>query len=191
MVERRAFRADLFYRLNVLPDPAYRRCATARGHSAPGRPLRPPIRRASGKMVEHVPDEVIAMLKQCRGPGTFASFRTSSSVRSLPPPSNVATASAGAPCRADGPGPADAGAGRAGSHRGDLQATNGVLGGWDGAAARLGLCRTTLISKMQRLGISAVRGLRKSTTLPAVSRVVACAAGLPSSLADLPTRRPA
>src|SRR6266849_5313587 len=36
-----------------------------------------------------------------------------------------------------------------------LQATNGVLGGWDGAAARLGLSRTTLISRMQRLGIVA------------------------------------
>jgi formate hydrogenlyase transcriptional activator len=36
-----------------------------------------------------------------------------------------------------------------------LQATNWVLGGWDGAAARLGLSRTTLISKMQRLGIVA------------------------------------
>src|SRR5262249_27203763 len=38
-----------------------------------------------------------------------------------------------------------------------LQATNWVLGGWDGAAARLGLSRTTLISRMQRLGISAPR----------------------------------
>jgi hypothetical protein len=56
---------------------------------------------------------------------------------------------------------------------------NGVLGGWDGAAARLGLSRTTLISKMQRLGIAAVRGLRKSANLPAVSRVVACVAGVP------------
>jgi hypothetical protein len=32
---------------------------------------------------------------------------------------------------------------------------------------------------MQRLGISAVRGLSKSGSLPAVSRVVAWAAGLP------------
>ena len=35
-----------------------------------------------------------------------------------------------------------------------LQETNWVLGGWNGAAANLGLSRTTLISKMQRLGIS-------------------------------------
>ena len=36
-----------------------------------------------------------------------------------------------------------------------LEATNWVLGGWNGAAARLGLSRTTLISRMQRLGIVA------------------------------------
>jgi formate hydrogenlyase transcriptional activator len=47
-----------------------------------------------------------------------------------------------------------------------LEATNWVLGGWDGAAARLGLSRTTLISRMQRLGISAGSGVRKSASPP-------------------------
>ena len=35
-----------------------------------------------------------------------------------------------------------------------LAATNWVIGGPEGAAARLGLPRTTLIAKMQRLGIT-------------------------------------
>jgi formate hydrogenlyase transcriptional activator len=35
-----------------------------------------------------------------------------------------------------------------------LQQTNGVIGGLNGAAARLGLPRTTLIAKMKRLGIN-------------------------------------
>jgi formate hydrogenlyase transcriptional activator len=35
-----------------------------------------------------------------------------------------------------------------------LQQTEGMVGGRDGAAARLGLPRTTLISKMRRLGVS-------------------------------------
>jgi formate hydrogenlyase transcriptional activator len=43
-----------------------------------------------------------------------------------------------------------------------LQQTEGVVGGRDGAAARLGLPRTTLISKMRRLGIN--RG--QSSALP-------------------------
>jgi transcriptional regulator with GAF, ATPase, and Fis domain len=35
-----------------------------------------------------------------------------------------------------------------------LRETNWVIGGPNGAAARLGLNRTTLISKMRKLGIS-------------------------------------
>ena len=35
-----------------------------------------------------------------------------------------------------------------------LRETNGVVGGAGGAAARLGLPRTTLIAKMQKLGLS-------------------------------------
>ena len=35
-----------------------------------------------------------------------------------------------------------------------LEQTQGVIGGRDGAAAKLGLPRTTLISKMRRLGIN-------------------------------------
>jgi formate hydrogenlyase transcriptional activator len=37
-----------------------------------------------------------------------------------------------------------------------LQHTDGVIGGRNGAAARLGMARTTLISKMKRLGISSL-----------------------------------
>jgi transcriptional regulator with GAF, ATPase, and Fis domain len=35
-----------------------------------------------------------------------------------------------------------------------LEQTDGMVGGRDGAAARLGLPRTTLIAKMKRLGVS-------------------------------------
>jgi formate hydrogenlyase transcriptional activator len=52
-----------------------------------------------------------------------------------------------------------------------LEAANWVLGGWDGAAARLGLSRTTLISRMQRLGISGGAGLHKSARQPEFSGI--------------------
>ena len=39
-----------------------------------------------------------------------------------------------------------------------LQQTKGVIGGRAGAAGRLGLARTTLISKMKRLGINRGQG---------------------------------
>jgi formate hydrogenlyase transcriptional activator len=44
-----------------------------------------------------------------------------------------------------------------------LQATNWVIGGWNGAASRLGLSRTTLISRMQRLGITSRSPATKSS----------------------------
>ncbi len=180
MVQRRAFRADLFYRLNVFPIRV------------------PPLRERAedipllivhfvrlfaerqGKMVDDVPDEVIATLKQYSWPGNVRELQNVIE--------RAVVATTGRTLQL--PGPERRIAQAAPSSRtlaqverdhivATLQATNGVLGGWDGAAARLGLSRTTLISKMQRLGISAVRGLRKSASLPAVGRVVACTAGLP------------
>ena len=44
-----------------------------------------------------------------------------------------------------------------------LEQTEGAVGGRNGAAARLGLPRTTFVSKMRRLGIN----LGKSSALPA------------------------
>src|SRR5216683_898293 len=49
-----------------------------------------------------------------------------------------------------------------------LQETNGVIGGRDGAAARLGLPRTTLIYKMKRLGIT-VASVPTSESIPRIS----------------------
>src|SRR3989454_9982656 len=48
-----------------------------------------------------------------------------------------------------------------------LQETNGVIGGRNGAAARLGLPRTTLIHKMKRLGIT-VASVPTSESIPRI-----------------------
>ena len=58
-----------------------------------------------------------------------------------------------------------------------LQQTEGVIGGRNGAAARLGLARTTLITKMKRLGIK----LGQSSVLP-----VRAMASVPISEATIP-----
>jgi len=123
-----------------------------------------------GKKVEEVPDNVIAMLKHYPWPGNVRELQnvieravvatTSPTLRLSEPELRIDRAAAASRTLAQ-------------VERdhivATLQATNWVLGGWNGAAARLGLSRTTLISKMQRLGISAGTRLRKSASQPAAA----------------------
>jgi formate hydrogenlyase transcriptional activator len=172
MVQQRAFRADLFYRLNVFPI----RVPPLR-ERAEDIPLLIShfVRRFAerqGKKVEEVPDEVIATLKHYSWPGNVRELQnvieravvatTGPTLRLPEPERRIGRAAASSRTLAQ-------------VERdhivATLQATNWVLGGWDGAAARLGLSRTTLISRMQRLGISAGSGLRKSAGKPAVLRL--------------------
>jgi formate hydrogenlyase transcriptional activator len=170
MVQQRAFRADLFYRLNVFPIGV------------------PPLRERAedipllivhfvrqfaeryDKKVEEVPDEVIATLKHYSWPGNVRELQnvieravvaTTGSTLRLPELERridraAATSRTLAQVERD-------------HIVATLQATNWVLDGWNGAAARLGLSRTTLISRMQRLGISVSSRLRKSASQPAVA----------------------
>ncbi len=156
MVQQRAFRADLFYRLNVLPvrvPPLRERTDDI--------PLLVAhfVRRFAerqGKCIEDIPAAIIDTLRQYAWPGNVRELQnvieravvaTSGGTLQMPsvdrrqhPPAS--TARTLAQVERD-------------HIVATLRATNWVLGGWDGAAARLGLSRTTLISRMQRLGIAA------------------------------------
>ena len=174
MVGHRAFRADLFYRLNVFP-------------------IRmPPLRERTedipllaahfvrkfaerqGKCIEEIPHTVIDTLRHYAWPGNVrelqnvierAVIATTGSTLQLPsadrrvqrPPSSARTL---AEVERD-------------HILATLDATNWVIGGWNGAAAKLGLSRTTLISRMQRLGIVARNG--GATERPATPRLAAAA----------------
>jgi formate hydrogenlyase transcriptional activator len=172
MVQARAFRADLFYRLNVFPirvPPLRERAEDIPLFIAHF------VRRLAerqGKKIEEVPDEVIATLKHYSWPGNVRELQNVIE--------RAVVATTGPTLRLPEPErrigrPAAASRTLAQVERdhivATLQATNWVLGGWDGAAARLGLSRTTLISRMQRLGISAESGLRKSASQPVVLRL--------------------
>src|SRR5688572_2853158 len=179
MVLQRAFRADLFYRLNVFPiqvPPLRERIEDI-----------PPlvayfVRRFAerqGKCIEEIPESFIDTLRQYTWPGNVRELQNvveraviATTGRTLQIP------------RADARARRSASSARTLAEverdhiLATLDATKWVVGGWNGAAARLGLSRTTLISRMQRLGVAA----SKRTVAEHASRRVAAN--------DVPARGP-
>ncbi|HTB15479.1 MAG TPA: sigma 54-interacting transcriptional regulator [Bryobacteraceae bacterium] len=157
MVAERRFRSDLFYRLNVFPI------------SLP--PLRARrddiallvyhfVRRFSrlmNKDVEHVTEDTLAALRRYEWPGNIrelqnvierAMIRCCGSVLSINP-EDLKCASANRACE-----PVCTLAEAEKAHIVEtLRRVGWVVGGRTGAAARLGLPRTTLLHRMQKLGI--------------------------------------
>jgi formate hydrogenlyase transcriptional activator len=174
MVAERRYRSDLYYRLNVFPIvvPPLRE----RQGDIPllARFLTQKIARRMNRNIEHIPQETLDALARLSWPGNVrelenvierAVILSRGSTLNLPlaelqqhlepvswksqptlaPPAVVAPRSAPAPAEPD-------------EERERiirvLKETNGIVAGPKGAAARLGLKRTTLLSRMQRMGIS-------------------------------------
>ena len=157
MIERNEFRSDLYYRLNVFPV------------------VLPPLRerrqdipqlvshfvdifaRRMGKRIDHVPEETMEAFTSYSWPGNVrelqnlierALIRSNNGVLRNPLPvlvKNPATVT---------PVPGNLTDSTRALILQTLQAAGWIIGGPDGAAARLGLKRTTLIAKMKKLGIS-------------------------------------
>jgi formate hydrogenlyase transcriptional activator len=157
MVERNEFRSDLYYRLNVFPV------------------VLPPLRerrqdipqlvshfveifdRRMGKPIQRIPQETLDAFTSYSWPGNVrelqnlierAVIRSNNGVLPNPLPvlvKNPATVT---------PVPGNLTDSTRALILQTLQAAGWIIGGPDGAAARLGLKRTTLIAKMKKLGIS-------------------------------------
>jgi hydrogenase-4 transcriptional activator len=158
MVEEKTFRADLYYRLSVFPIrlPSLRE----RKDDIPSLVWHFVQRysRQMGKSIGEVPDQVMEILRRYHWPGNIRELQNFVERSVIMTQGNVLsprinelkllmqeTASAPTQTLSDAER----------THiLGILKETNWVVGGQDGAAARLGLPRTTLISRMQRLGIS-------------------------------------
>jgi formate hydrogenlyase transcriptional activator len=164
MVANREFRSDLYYRLNVFPVrlPALRERAEDIALL-----VRHFVDLCAGRMnkqVERIPREAMEVLLAHAWPGNVRELQNFieravilSPGKVLRPPLAELKQSADRPDGSDHGGVPKAMTLKDAERDHILQAlaeTNWVIGGPKGAAARLGLQRTTLISKMQRLGIS-------------------------------------
>lgn len=155
MVAERRFRMDLYYRLNVFPitiPPLRERTGDIPlllDHFLRG------LTRRLGKSIDHVPDEVMDAVTRYDWPGNIRELQNfversvmlTNGGGQLRAPIGELRRRPNAVIRTL------ADADRA-HIIATLRQTNWVVGGPNGAAARLGLKRTTLIAKMRNLGIS-------------------------------------
>lgn len=161
MVENGTFRRDLFYRLNVFPVrvPPLRE----RKEDIPNlvRYFVQKFARTMDKRIERIPGETMEFLVRWSWPGNIRELQNlveRSVILSpgpelrvpmgemVPPDDRLPVASAQTFENLERQGILDA-----------LKASGGAIGGPTGAAARLGLKRTTLHSKMKRLGLERPR----------------------------------
>ena len=158
MVNRGEFRSDLYYRLNVFPV------------------LLPPLRerredipalvthfveilgRRMGREIEHIPSETMSALSSYQWPGNIRELQNLieravilSNDGVLPNPLPAAETEQRA---AISPGATTLRDSERTLILQTLETVGWIIGGPKGAAAKLGLKRTTLIHKMQKLGIS-------------------------------------
>ena len=158
MLVERQFRADLYYRLNVFPIllPALRE----RNEDIPIliRHFVQEFARRLNKTIDGIPDQVMEVLRHHDWPGNIRELQNFieravlvTEGRELQPPLPELTRMA--PARSSQSDRTLAEMERVYIAE-TLRRTNWVVGGHAGAAARLGLPRTTLISRMRKLGIS-------------------------------------
>jgi len=166
MVEGRKFRADLYYRLNVFPItlPALRE----RREDIPllAAHFVQKFAKRQNKGIDTIPDDVITALEDYDWPGNIRELQnviergvimTAGPVLSRRTTEHLkpGLASRGPRHAVSQPVNIKTLADAERAHiTATLRETNWVIGGPRGAAAQLGLPRTTLIAKMQRLGIS-------------------------------------
>ena len=168
MVDKREFRADLFYRISVFPielPPLRERPEDIRllvQYFAMDYAAR------TRKLITGISDDFMAALSRHSWPGNvreLQNFIERSVILSKGPVLNGPLSDLTYPVRASAPVTLEE-AERSHILR-MLHQTGGVVGGPNGAAARLGLRRTTLISKIRRLGIN--RGRSSASPVRAIA----------------------
>jgi DNA-binding NtrC family response regulator len=158
MVAEKKFRSDLYYRLNVFPIdvPPLR----DRRDDIPllVRHFANKYARRMGKQIENIPTETMDALSRYAWPGNIRELQNLMERAALLSKGPVLRVPLGEIFTDSGPGAITGGNALEQAEREqilrELRQTNWVVGGARGAAARLGLKRTGLAYKMQKLGIS-------------------------------------
>ena len=155
LVQERKFRADLYYRLNVFPI-ALPTLRERRGDIP--QLVEYFVRtfaRRHGKPIDHIADDVLGALSGYDWPGNIRELQNFVERAVIMTTGPVLRPSiAELTRRTTGPASVQTLADAERVHiAATLRETNGVVGGRTGAAAKLGMPRTTLISRMRRLGI--------------------------------------
>jgi len=157
MVKRNEFRSDLYYRLNVFPIPLPSLRARREDIPALVEHFVEIYARRMGKQIQHIPAETMSALGLYQWPGNIRELQnfiersvilTSGSV--LHPP----LASLKSAPEAESLGAITLQDAERDHIRKTLEQTRWVVAGPNGAAARLGIKRSTLYFRMQKLGIS-------------------------------------
>ena len=157
MVKRNEFRSDLYYRLNVFPLPLPPLRTRREDIPALVKHFVDIYARRMGKQIEQIPPETMSALTSYQWPGNIRELQnfiersvilTSGSV--LHPP----LASLKSAPEAESLGAITLEDAERDHIRKTLEQTRWVVAGPNGAAARLGIKRSTLYFRMQKLGIS-------------------------------------
>jgi formate hydrogenlyase transcriptional activator len=163
MVKRNEFRSDLYYRLNVFPIPLPPLRARPEDIPALVTHFVEIYARRMGKQIEHVPPETMSALSSYQWPGNVRELQnfiersvilTAGTV--LRPPLGELKHSP----ELESLGAVTLEEAERDHIRKTLEYTRWVVAGPNGAAARLGMKRSTLYFRMQKLGIS------RSNTMP-------------------------
>ena len=157
MVKRGEFRSDLYYRLNVFPVPLPPLRARREDIPALVEHFVDVYARRMGKQIEHIPPETISALVSYQWPGNIRELQNfiersvivSSGNVLLPPLASLQSA-----VEAESLAPITLEDAERDHIRKTLEQTRWVVSGPNGAAARLGIKRSTLYFRMQKLGIS-------------------------------------
>jgi hydrogenase-4 transcriptional activator len=158
MVEDKTFRADLFYRLSVFPINLPPLRERKEDIPALAEHFVTKFSRQMGKTINNIPDEVIEILKNHQWPGNIRELQNFiersvivSPGQFLSPRMSELSALTQQNSAARPQTLSDA---ERAHILATLKETNWTISGRNGAAAKLGLPRTTLLSRMQKLGIS-------------------------------------